>query len=279
MDDRPIGIFDSGLGGLTAVRTLERLLPGEDLIYFGDSANAPYGTRPLPELRALALGNAGLLAGEGAKAVLVACGTVSSNAMDTLRERYELPFFDVLEAPCREALRVSEGGRIAVAATEATIRSGAFERRLHESAGEWGVEVFAKACQSLVQTVERGHFQPDDPEAVRAVELEMEPIRAFAPDTLLLACTHFPLLEDAIRAYLGPEVRLISVGDAAAAALRDALERRGMRSERKTGTRRFYTSGDPEAFAANAARFLGHPITAERRGNGVTLPPEQRSII
>ena len=265
MDPRPIGIFDSGLGGLTAAKTLEEILPGENLIYFGDSANAPYGTRSKPELAALAAGCAGFLARFGVKAVLVACGTVSSNAMDTLRSRFPLPFFDVLEPACAEAAGLCPAGRIAVAATEATVRSGAFQRSLERLAP--GAAVFSKACQSLVTLVEQGHFSPGDPAAEAAVHAELEPIRAFAPDVLVLGCTHFPLLAETIRAELGPEVKLLSVGEAAARALRAHLAAEGLLADRTEGERRWFTSGDPADFSAKAAQFLGHKIAAEHRSS------------
>lgn len=265
MDPRPIGVFDSGLGGLTAAKTLEEILPGENLIYFGDSANAPYGTRTKSELAALACGCAGFLAGFDVKAVLVACGTVSSTAMDALRERFDIPFFGVLEPACAEAARMSPAGRIAVAATEASVRSGAFAKTLERLAP--GAAVLSKACQSLVTLVERGHFAPGDPAADEAVRAELAPVRDFAPDVLVLGCTHFPLLADAIGAYLGPEVKLLSVGEAAARALRAHLAAEDLLAEREAGERRWFTSGDPADFAAKAARFLGHGITAEHHGN------------
>ena len=156
MDPRPIGIFDSGLGGLTAARTLEELLPGETLIYFGDSANAPYGIRTREQLLALAGANTDFLLRFDVKAILVACGTVSSTVIGRVRERCAVPMFDVLEAACRGAAALG-AKRVAVTATEATVKSGAFPRRLGELDGT--MEVFSKACQSLVAAVEAGHFR------------------------------------------------------------------------------------------------------------------------
>ncbi|MBR1659076.1 MAG: aspartate/glutamate racemase family protein, partial [Oscillospiraceae bacterium] len=184
MDARPIGLFDSGLGGLTAARTLEQLLPGEDLIYFGDSANAPYGVRPLPELRRLAEANTDFLLGFGVKAILVACGTVSSTVLDAVRRSCPVPMFDVVGPACA-AVAESGAQRVAVAATDATIRSGAFDRALRSR--NPALEVLSKACQSLVQTVEQGHFRPGDPEAEAAVARELAPVRRFRPQALLLA--------------------------------------------------------------------------------------------
>lgn len=263
MDPRPIGVFDSGLGGLTAAKTLEELLPGENLIYFGDSRNAPYGVRSRDELRVLAAQNAVFLRSFDCKAVLVACGTVSSNVMDTLTSRWpELPFFGVIDAACDRACECSKTGRIAVAATEATIRSGAFSRAL--LARRPDVTVLPKACQSLVALAEQGHFSPDDPAARAAVEAEFAPLKALSPDTLLLACTHFPLFSALIAAYMGPDVTLLSVGEETARALQRDLAEHGMLAQRTEGTRKWFTSGSTAEFERLGAVFLGHPITAQQ---------------
>jgi glutamate racemase len=265
MDQRPIGVFDSGLGGLTAAKALEELMPGEDLIYYRDSANAPNGTRSREELAQLATANAAFLQRFDCKAVLVACGTVSSNAIDLLRARFDFPFFGVIDAAARAALQATKTGRIAVIATEATVNSGAFERKLRALGAE---AVFSKACQSLVAVTEAGHLAPDDPAVVAAVSAELAPVRDWAPDTLILACTHFPLLEPAIAAELGAGVRLLSCGAEAARDLRAYLEENGATAARSAGTQRYFTSGDPAYFSACAARFLGRPITAERKKDG-----------
>jgi len=262
MDQRPIGVFDSGLGGLTAAKVLEERMPGENLIYFGDSANAPYGTRTLEELSALATANAAFLRRFDCKAVLVACGTVSSNAMDVLRARFDTPFFGVLDAVCETAAQTTRTGRVAVIATEATVRSGAFERKLRALGAP---AVFSAACQSLVAVTEEGHLAPDDPVAAAAVAAELAPVKAWGPDTLILACTHFPLLERAIAAELGEGVKLLSCGAEAARALQAHLAATGGLAQREAGERRWFTSGDPARFADCAARFLGHTIRAERK--------------
>ena len=254
MDPRPIGIFDSGLGGLTAARTLEELLPGETLIYFGDSANAPYGIRTREQLLALAGANTDFLLRFDVKAILVACGTVSSTVIGRVRERCAVPMFDVLEAACRGAAALG-AKRVAVTATEATVKSGAFPRRLGELDGT--MEVFSKACQSLVAAVEAGHFRPG--------AAELAPVRDWRPELLLLACTHFPLLDAVISAYLGPEVRTLSVSREAAAALSTYLRERDLLAPPEAESKsRWFTSGDPEPFAAYGGLFLGHPITPER---------------
>ena len=266
MDQRPIGIFDSGLGGLTAAKTLEALLPGENLIYFGDSRNAPYGTRVREQLAVLATANATFLRSFDCKAILVACGTVSSNAMDSLASRFPgVPFFGVIDAACDRAVSLAVQGRIAVAATEATVRSGAFERAL--LARRTDAEVFSKPCQSLVAMAEQGHFAAGDPLACAAVEAEFAPIREKAPEVLLLACTHFPLFREAIARYMGPETALLSVGEETAKALAKALREREMLAERSAGERRWFTSGSTAEFERLGAGFLGHAISAQQHIN------------
>lgn len=263
MDLRPIGVFDSGLGGLTAAKTLEEILPGENLIYFGDSRNAPYGTRTRAELAALAAANAAFLRSFDCKAILVACGTVSSNAMDALTARWPgFPFFGVIDAACDRASAISASGRIAVAATEATVRSGAFTRAL--LARRPDAAVLAKPCQSLVALAEAGHFSADDPLARAAVAEEFAPIRAEGPDTLLLACTHFPLFREAIAQYMGPDVALLSVGEETARTLKAALADAGALAAREAGVRRWFTSGPTAEFERLGAIFLGRPIKAEQ---------------
>ena len=267
MDQRPIGIFDSGLGGLTAAKALAEMMPGENLIYFGDSANAPYGTRPRTELVQLAAANAAFLQRFDCKAVLVACGTVSSNAMDVLDGNYGFPFFGVIDAACRAASEQTRTKRVAAIATEATIKSGAFEAKLKQL--DSSLEVFSKACQSLVTVAEAGHFAPGDAVGMAAVVEELAPVRAWNPDVLILACTHFPLLQEIIADYMGSGVVLLSVGAETAKALKAYLAENDLLAERPAGEYRWFTSGDPARFSACAEVFLGRPIRAERKDGGI----------
>lgn len=263
MDARPIGIFDSGLGGLTAAKVLEEIMPEENIIYFGDSVNAPYGTRDREDLIRLARANTAFLQSFDCKAVLVACGTVSTNAMDVLRAEFDVPFFDMLEAACRTAVQRTRTGRIAVIATEATIRKDAFARRLKQL--DANVECFSKACQSLVTVAEQGHFAAGDEIGAAAVAQELEPVKAWGPDVLIMACTHFPLLQEHIAACLGNGVTLLSVGAESAQALKAKLTEQDQLAPHAEGGRRWFTSGDPAEFSANAAMFLGHTVQAERK--------------
>ena len=195
----------------------------------------------------------------------MACGTVSSTVIDKVRARFPFPLFGVVDAPSRAAAALTRTGRVAVAATEASVRSGAFARALKAHRPE--LTVFSKVCQSLVSTVEAGHFSAGDPVAEAAVAAELAPIRDFAPDTLVLGCTHFPLLHDVIASYMGEDVALLSVGSEAAKALRDYLIEHDLCSDREIGDRRWFTSGSTAEFAAYAGLFLGHAVEPEQHIN------------
>lgn len=260
MERKAIGVFDSGLGGLTALRVLEETLPHENLIYFGDTANMPYGPRSVEEISRLAADNTEFLLGKDIKAIVVACGTVSSNALDMLKEKFPVPFFGVIEPAVSAAVSNSGAGRVGVIATEASIRSGAYRRALEAA----GMEVFDRACSSFVPLVESGHFRPEDELVKEAVERELSELRNFKPDTLILGCTHFPLLKEAIANFMGGDVSLISCGEEAALALARSLGETGLLNPQTTaGQHRYFTSGDPESFERQAEVFLGHPLKAE----------------
>lgn len=261
MDNRPIGIFDSGLGGLTAAKRLEEILPGEDIIYFGDSARMPYGGYDLPTLTRYAEQNARFLADKNVKAIVVACGTVTSNCLEEVAAKFDIPFFGVMQACCSRAVRETRNGKIGVIATQATVNSGKYAALLKSLRSD--VEVISKACPSLAPLVESGHFRRGDEMAHKAIEEELEIIKASGADTLLLACTHYPLLSEVIEDYLGKDVVQISSGAEAVNELRDHLAGIDALADRQTGTREYYTSGDTAAFSLRAEVFLSHPITAQ----------------
>lgn len=262
MDNRAIGVFDSGLGGLTALKVLEETLPNETLIYFGDSGRMPYGSRSAEELRKIAVEDAGFVSSFGVKAMMVACGSMSAVAMETLRAAFDVPFFSMKDAACRAVAEITHTKRVGVIATEASIRSEMFARGIR--ALDSGIEVIAKACPSLAAIVEQGHFRPGDEIGIRAVEEELAPLKGSGIDTLLLGCTHYPLLSEIITDFLGEDVKLISCGAESAYALADYLRKNGQLAEAGRGQRRYFTSGDVALFADGAGDFLGHPICPEQ---------------
>ena len=253
---RPIGVFDSGLGGLSAVREIRTLLPQEDLVYFGDTGRVPYGTRSRETIRRYAAQDIRfLLSHADCKAVVVACGTVSANALEDLHADYDIPIIGVIDPAVEAATRATKNGKIGVIATPSTIASGAYERALLAKNPEF--QVTGQACALFVPLVENGFVDPDDPIPYLTAERYLEPIRACGADTLILGCTHYPLLSAVISRVL-PDVTLIDTGREAAHALSALLDARSMHTPSDTpGTSSFYVSDEPQNFACAASRFLG----------------------
>ena len=255
MDPRPIGIFDSGVGGLTAVRELRALLPGEDIVYFADTANVPYGGRSVEELRSFASFGARLLRGEGVKAILVACGTVSSNCIEAVGSASGLPCCGVLMPAAREAAGTTKNGRVGVLSTEATARSGAFERALHTMRP--GLAVFSYGTRLLVPLAEAGRTDSSDSAVREAVGISVSPLLDKGIDTLILGCTHFPLLSGAISRAIGAGIRLVDSGAAGARECVRLLAGHALLSGRSEGgSLRCLVSGDAAAFERTARIFL-----------------------
>lgn len=255
MDYRPVGIFDSGMGGLTAVRVLREMLPGEDIAYLGDTARVPYGGRSVEELRRIAESDARFLRAREIKAMLVACGTVSSNCLGEVEATAGVPVIGVVKPAAAEAAAATKNGKIGVLSTVATMRSGAFVRELLRLSPE--LEVTSSGSPLLVPLVEAGRADPEDAEVASAVEESLREVRAAGVDTLILGCTHFPLLSEAIAAYMGGGVTLIDSGAAGARALAQLLAEKGLRSPRRSfGRTACYASGDAEEFARVAEIFL-----------------------
>lgn len=255
MDKRPIGIFDSGLGGLTGLTALHALLPGEDLIYFGDTGRMPYGGRPAAQLRRMAQQNLDFMASFDVKAIFVACGTVSSTAADLLA-RCPIPCFGVLRAGVDAMAQVPGEGPLAILATQASIDSGAFTAALRARCP--GREILPVPCPSFVPLIESGHISPDDKPLRDAVEEYLGPVKRAGAQAVLYGCTHYGIVDAAVRAFLGPEIRTVSASASAAVQLRDYLVREELTGGE--GTERFYTTGYPAVFTRAAERLLGHPL-------------------
>ena len=259
MDNRPIGVFDSGLGGLTAVKALRRLLPGEDIVYFGDTGRIPYGTRSRETIIKYADQDIRFLQTFDVKMIVVACGTVSSMLNVTPGFQVNVPYTGVLVPAAQAACVLSSGGKIGVIGTQATIRSGAYERRIARGAPQ--IRVMAAACPLFVPLVENGRFRRGDIVAETVVGEYLTPFRAAGVDTLVLGCTHYPLLAEIIGDFMGPEVKLIDVGrtcaDAVAGRLADmdALSAAG-----RTGESRYYVSDSAEDFSRLASVFLRRDV-------------------
>ena len=255
-NSRPIGVFDSGLGGLSAVREIRALLPHEELVYFGDTGRVPYGTRSRDTIRRYAAQDIRfLLSHADCKAVVVACGTVSANALEELRLNNNIPIIGVIDPAVDAAARATQNGRIGVIATPSTIVSGAYERALLAKNSTF--HVASQACALFVPLVENGFVDADDPIPRLTAERYLAPIRESGADTLILGCTHYPLLRAVISRVL-PDVTLIDTGYEAAHSLSGLLAEQNLQTSSQTpGISRFYVSDEPQNFACAASRFLG----------------------
>lgn len=259
MDERPIGVFDSGLGGLTAVRELSKLLPGEDIVYFGDTGRVPYGSRSRETIIRYARQDVAFLRTFDLKSIVIACGTVSSTALEILSAECPIPVHGVVSPAAEAAVKRTKTGHIGLIGTQATIRTGAYERAI--SALLPGARVTALACPLFVPLVENGRFRRGDRVAELVAEEYLAPIRDAGVDVLVLGCTHYPLLTDVIRDRMGPGVSLVNVGEMCARSVmaemqeKDALARPGRR-----GKRRYFVSDSTDDFARLASVFLGEDV-------------------
>jgi len=263
----PIGVFDSGLGGLTGFRALKRRLPDYPLIYFGDTARVPYGTKTEDCIRRYARQDIRFLLTHSVSAILIACGTVSSVALPFLKDRYPVPLTGVVEPAARAACKIASAreGKVLVLGTDATVRSRSFEQAL--LALDNRLSIRQQACPLFVPLAENLRTGRGDPAATAAAHAYLDPYLDFKPDVILLGCTHFPLLSEII-ADVFPEPVLISAGEEAAAELADAIRKRDRSDdsgERPEAEDRFFTSGDPDQFGRDASAFLGSPVSRVTR--------------
>ncbi|MCQ2431198.1 MAG: glutamate racemase [Clostridia bacterium] len=260
---RPVGIFDSGLGGLTALREIRRILPGEDLIYFGDTGRVPYGTRSHETICHYAVQDLRFLLSEAdCKAVVIACGTVTANALPLLQSAFSVPIIGVIDPAAKAAVRATKNGKIGVIATQSSIASGAYDRALAELEPE--VSLISRACPLFVPLVENGFVDPDDPIPLLTAERYLADIKASGADTVILGCTHYPLLKGIISKVL-PGVALIDTGEEVAHALKTLLdtEEPAEAGTGRTGDVQYFVSDETQGFAAAASRFLGLDITSK----------------
>ena len=264
MDQRPIGVFDSGSGGLTAVREIRSILPSENIIYFGDTSRVPYGGRSPEILLHYARQDVHFLRSFDVKALLVACGTVSTNALPVLAAESDIPILGVVEPACAAAAAATRNKRVGLIATAASVRSGAYERTL--AAMDSAITVYARACPLFVPLVENGRFRPGDTVIETVAREYLTPLRDTGIDTLILGCTHYPLLTEVIADVMGGGVTLIDSGASAARALRQTLSDKGLLARRASGTLTLYASDQPQDFGALAPQFLRRPL------EGAVLP-------
>jgi glutamate racemase len=256
-----IGIFDSGVGGLTVQRAVIERLPGLDTVYLGDTARIPYGTRSPEVVRQYSLRNARLLARQGIDLLVVACNTASSVALPALRAELPIPVLGVVEPGARAALRATRSGRVGVIGTAGTVASGAYQGVLRSLRPD--VEVAARACPLFVPLAEEGWTDPDD-EVVRVVARRyLAPIREAGVDVVVLGCTHYPLLAGAIAAEL-PGATLVDSAAAIAAEVAERFPSAAAAAVAAQATHVFFVTDTPDRFLAVAPRFLGRAVESAR---------------
>ncbi len=269
MDSAPIGVFDSGVGGLTVARAILDQLPHEPLLYVGDTLNGPYGPLPIAEVRRHALDVMDHLVDEGVKMLVIACNSASSACLRDARERYDVPVVEVVLPAVRRAVRSTHTGRVGVIGTRATIATKAYDDAFHAVPG---VELTTAACPRFVDFVERGETY--SPELLQLAESYVAPLQAADVDTVVLGCTHYPLLTGVLSLVLGDGVTLVSSAEETAKDVYRVLASDGRfrDPELPAPSHRFLATGDPEPFERLGRRFLGPEVgevlQANRAGSG-----------
>lgn len=255
--EAPIGIFDSGVGGLTVFRAIERRFPNESLIYLGDTARIPYGTRSLATVERYALEDAAFIESKKVKMIVVACNTASALAGERLTREINVPVITVIEPGARQAINRTRNGRIGVIATEATVASGAYERAM--MAGRDGLEIISRACPLFVPLAEEGWINHDVTRQV--AEEYLSDLRSSHIDTLVLACTHYPILRPIIERVMGDQINYIDSGEAVADEVERLLEEKSLvRKSDGPRTEQFYVTDSAARFRRVAELFLGRPL-------------------
>jgi glutamate racemase len=256
-DPRAIGVFDSGVGGLTVLHECLVNLPHEDYIYLGDTGNFPYGPKPLAEVRRLAFSAAEFLVKQGVKLIIVACNSAAAAALPQLQAAFATPMVGVVMPGARGAVQETRSRCVGIMATEATIRSNAYQQALHTL--DAGLEIFPVACPRLAPLIQAGDVFSEETEEVAREYVAS--LKTAEIDTVILGCTHYPLITPMLRRLLGPRVSLINSAEETVREVSEILERKGMaNSMAREGNYRFLSTGDVDEFRAVGGRFLQLPI-------------------
>ena len=259
--DRPIGVFDSGIGGLTVLKALTDALPGEDFIYLGDTARLPYGTKSNEVIIRYSKENTEFLLAKGIKMLVVACNTSSAVALDAIASDTMVPVIGVIEPGARAAVKASRNGKIGVIGTEATIASGAYTRAIQRLGRR--SEIYTRACPLLVPLAEEGWI--DNEVAERTVAHYLESLKQSGIDTLLLGCTHYPLLRAMFARVLGASVRIVDSATATAVEVGDRLRMLRLAKRGADGSQSFFVTETPDRFVRVGRRFLGPQVESAVR--------------
>jgi glutamate racemase len=262
VDTRPVGVFDSGMGGLTVLHECLVTMPHEDFVYLGDGARLPYGPRPLGEVSRFAHEIAGYLEGQGVKLILVACNSATAAALPGLQESLTAPVVGVITPEALAAVQTTRNRRIGLLATKATVASGRYESLVRTL--DAGVRMTSVACPLLVPLIESD--DPYGPETVEAVRDYARPLKDDGVDTVILGCTHYPLIRQIFQRVFGRDVTLVFSAEETAREVAETLARKGIENVAdREGVYRFMTTGDTEVFRVTGARFLQLPIDAVER--------------
>lgn len=261
-DNRPIGVFDSGIGGLTVLREIWEAVPNESTIYFGDNSRSPYGTKSKSTIIRYSLQNMKFLESKDVKMIVVACNTASAYAYEELKSRASVPVVEVVTPGADVACKATKNGRIGIIATKGTISTGVYKKAVEDRAKELGmenIEIFEQACPLFVSLAEEGWW---DKEVTKLTAEEyLKPLKEAGVDTLVMACTHYPLLSKVIQEVMGDNVVLVNTGEATAQVVKELLGKEGTVSEGNSNpVREFYTSDEPELFEQVATPFLGEGL-------------------
>ncbi len=259
--DRPIGVFDSGIGGLTVLKALSEAMPGEDFIYLGDTARLPYGTKSNEVIIRYSKENTEFLLAKGIKLLVIACNTSSAVALDAIVAQTMVPVVGVIEPGAKAAAKASRSGKIGVIGTEATIASGAYTRAIQLLRPR--AEIYTRACPLLVPLAEEGWI--DNEVAARTVAHYLESLKQSGIDTLLLGCTHYPLLRAMFARVLGPGVKIVDSASATAVAVRERLRTLRLARKGTDGSQSFFVTETPDRFVRVGRRFLGPQVESAVR--------------
>jgi glutamate racemase len=260
-EDSAIGVFDSGIGGLTVLQRIIEVLPRENTVYLGDTARAPYGTKSVDTVLRYSFENSAFLVEKGVKAVVVACNTSTAIALERLRDHLSVPVVGVIEPGVRKAVKSTKNKKVGVIGTEATIQSGAYTQAL--KAADPGIEVYSRACPLFVPLVEEGWT--DNPVVEMTVQQYLAGFKQSGIDTLILGCTHYPLLKRAIRKFMGGGVRLVDSAEETAAELESVLKKTACARRSGKGSHSFFVTDAPERFVSVGRRFLGERVESAVR--------------
>jgi len=265
MKNRPIGIFDSGVGGLTVVKQMFKRLPNEEIVYVGDTARVPYGTKSPETIKRFAVENANFLMKFKVKLIVVACNTASSASLDILREKFSVPIVGVIKPGAEKAVQITRNNKVGIIGTYATIKSKAYEKEIRRFSK--GVEVSSKACPLFVPLVEEGWLREDI--TFDIVKKYLKPLMAKKIDTLILGCTHYPLLKYAISRVAGKQVKIIDSASSVADEVHNILMALGRLSGRKKPRHKYFATDAVEHFVRVGEKFLGTKINKAERANYV----------